>query len=59
MLRPEQMSKVSMAGSKGVMPTVIETIHELNLVHLSDYDGSWEGSTTVTRSRADDASESW
>jgi V/A-type H+/Na+-transporting ATPase subunit I len=25
------------------MPTVIEMIHELNLVHLSDYDGSWEG----------------
>ncbi|WP_459807392.1 V-type ATP synthase subunit I [Halopiger thermotolerans] len=37
------MSKVSVTGSKGVMPTVIETIHELNLVHLSDYDGSWEG----------------
>ncbi len=43
MLRPEQMSKVSIAGAKAVMPTVIETIHELNLVHLSDYDGSWEG----------------
>jgi len=25
------------------MPTVIETVHGLNLVHLSDYDGSWEG----------------
>ncbi|WP_083898737.1 V-type ATP synthase subunit I [Natronococcus jeotgali] len=43
MLRPERMSKVSVAGSKGVMPAVIETIHELNLVHLSDYDGSWAG----------------
>jgi len=43
MLRPERMSKVSVTGSKGVMPTVIETIHELELVHLSDYDGSWEG----------------
>ena len=43
MLRPERMSKVSVTGSKGVMPTVIETIHDLNLVHLSDYDGSWEG----------------
>ncbi|WP_255193532.1 V-type ATP synthase subunit I [Natronobeatus ordinarius] len=43
MLRPERMSKVSVTGSKGVMPTVIETIHELNLVHLSDYDGTWEG----------------
>src|SRR6056297_1273574 len=43
MLRPERMSKVSVTGSRGVMPTVIETIHGLNLVHLSDYDGSWEG----------------
>ncbi|MFC6716891.1 V-type ATP synthase subunit I [Natrialbaceae archaeon GCM10025810] len=43
MLRPERMSKVSVAGSKGVMSTVIETIHELNLVHLSDYDGNWQG----------------
>ncbi len=43
MLRPEQMSKISVTGSKGVMPAVIEAIHELNLVHLSDYDGTWEG----------------
>jgi len=43
MLRPERMSKVSVTGSRGVMPTVIETIHGLNLVHLSDYDGSWDG----------------
>ncbi len=43
MLRPEQMSKVSVTGSRMVMPDIIEAIHELNLVHLSDYDGSWEG----------------
>ena len=43
MLRPEKMSKVSVTGSRGVMPAVIETVHELNLVHLSDYDGSWKG----------------
>ncbi|WP_121741674.1 V-type ATP synthase subunit I [Natronorubrum halophilum] len=43
MLRPERMSKVSVTGSRGVMPTVIEAIYGLNLVHLSDYDGSWEG----------------
>ncbi|WP_227353111.1 V-type ATP synthase subunit I [Haladaptatus salinisoli] len=43
MLRPEQMSKVSVTGSRVVMPEVIETVHDLNLVHLSDYDGSWEG----------------
>jgi V/A-type H+-transporting ATPase subunit I len=45
MLRPEQMSKVSVAGSKRVMSDVIETMHELNLVHITDYDGSWEGFT--------------
>jgi V/A-type H+-transporting ATPase subunit I len=43
MLRPEQMSKVSVTGSKSVMDEVIETLHELNLVHITDYDGSWEG----------------
>jgi len=43
MLRPERMSKVSVTGSKAIMDDVIETVHDLNLVHLSDYDGSWEG----------------
>jgi len=43
MLRPERMSKVSVTGSKRVMSGVIETIHDLNLVHLSDYDGDIEG----------------
>ncbi|SDR34434.1 V-type ATP synthase subunit I [Natronobacterium texcoconense] len=58
MLRPEKMSKVSVTGSKGVMPTVIETIHGLNLVHLSDYDGSWEGFDNGNPIEgADDASE--
>ncbi|WP_256296155.1 V-type ATP synthase subunit I [Haloarchaeobius salinus] len=58
MLRPEQMSKVSVTGSKAVMDPVIETVHDLNRVHLSDYDGSWEGFDNGTpRSDADDASE--
>jgi V/A-type H+-transporting ATPase subunit I len=43
MLRPERMSKVSVTGSKAVMDDVVEAVHDLNLVHLSDYDGSWEG----------------
>ncbi|MFB6068960.1 MAG: V-type ATP synthase subunit I [Halobacterium sp.] len=43
MLRPERMSKVSVTGSKRVLGDVIEAIHELDLVHLSDYDGSIEG----------------
>ena len=43
MLRPEQMSKVSVAGSKRVLRSVVETTHELHLLHISDYDASWEG----------------
>ncbi len=43
MLRPDRMSKVSVTGSKAVMPSVIEALHDLTLVHLSDYDGSWSG----------------
>ena len=43
MLRPEQMSKVSVTGSKRVIDDVIEAVHSLNLLDLSDYDGSWEG----------------
>jgi len=42
MLRPEQMSKVSVAGSKRVLESVIETVHGMNLLHLSDYDESWQ-----------------
>ncbi|RDI71588.1 V-type ATP synthase subunit I [Halopelagius longus] len=43
MLRPEQMSKVSVTGSKRVMDPVIETVHDLNLLHVTDYDDTWEG----------------
>ncbi|QLG63533.1 V-type ATP synthase subunit I [Halorarum salinum] len=43
MLRPERMSKVSVTGSRGVMEPVIEAVHDLNLLHVTDYDGSWEG----------------
>ena len=43
MLRPERMSKVSVTGSKAVMEEVIEAIHELNLLHVVDYDDRWEG----------------
>jgi V/A-type H+-transporting ATPase subunit I len=42
MLRPEQMSKVSVTGSKRFMDDVIETVHDLNLLHVTEYDGSWE-----------------
>ncbi|WP_254765898.1 V-type ATP synthase subunit I [Salinilacihabitans rarus] len=43
MLRPERMSKVSVTGSKAVMADVIGAVHELNRLHLSDYDGTWQG----------------
>ena len=43
MLRPERMSRVSVTGSKRVMDEAIETIHDLNLLDVTDYDGSWEG----------------
>jgi V/A-type H+-transporting ATPase subunit I len=37
------MSKVSVTGSKSVMDDVVEAVHDLNLVHLSEYDGGWDG----------------
>ncbi|WP_226011050.1 V-type ATP synthase subunit I [Halomicrobium salinisoli] len=43
MLRPEQMSRVSVTGSKRVMDAVIEAVHDLRLLHVTEYDGSWEG----------------
>ena len=43
MLRPERMSKVSVTGSKAVMEEVVDTVHGLNLLHVTEYDGSWEG----------------
>ena len=43
MLRPERMSRVSVTGSKPVMDEVIGTVHDLHLLHLTEYDGSWEG----------------
>ncbi|MFW6018221.1 MAG: V-type ATP synthase subunit I [Halapricum sp.] len=43
MLRPERMSRVSVTGSKRVMNDVIEAVHELDLLHLSDYENEIEG----------------
>ncbi|MFT4881464.1 MAG: V/A-type H+-transporting ATPase subunit I, partial [Salinirussus sp.] len=43
MLRPERMSRVSVTGSKPVMDEVVEAVHDLHLLHLTEYDGSWEG----------------
>ncbi|MFB6198640.1 MAG: V-type ATP synthase subunit I, partial [Halobacteriaceae archaeon] len=43
MLRPEQMSKVSVTGTRAILEDFIEAIHDQNVVHLSDYDGNIEG----------------
>jgi V/A-type H+-transporting ATPase subunit I len=43
MLRPERMSRVSVTGSKRVMDDVIETVHDLNLLHVTEYGEEWDG----------------
>jgi V/A-type H+-transporting ATPase subunit I len=43
MLRPERMSRVSVTGAERVLDDVIETVYDLRLLHVTDYDGSWEG----------------
>ncbi|MFW5963506.1 MAG: V-type ATP synthase subunit I [Natronomonas sp.] len=43
MLRPKQMSRVSVTGSKRVMDETVEAVHDLNLLHVTEYDGGWEG----------------
>ncbi|ATW88691.1 V/A-type H+-transporting ATPase subunit I [Halohasta litchfieldiae] len=42
MLRPERMSKVSVAGSKRVLESTIEAVYEMRVLHLSEYDESWD-----------------
>lgn len=37
MLRPVEMSRVVVAGSKNVMESVVEKLHELNLMHIVNY----------------------
>ncbi|MFW6436708.1 MAG: V-type ATP synthase subunit I [Halococcoides sp.] len=43
MLRPERMSRVSVAGSRAVLADVIETVHDLEVLHLSEYDDDIQG----------------
>ena len=58
MLRPKRMSKVSVTGSRNVLEPVVETVHDLDLVHLIDYDGRWDGFENGDPvSGADEASE--
>ncbi|WP_435155860.1 V-type ATP synthase subunit I [Haladaptatus sp. DFWS20] len=58
MLRPEQMSRVSITGSERVLHDVIEIVYDLRLMDLTDYDGSWEGFDPGNPvEKADDISE--
>ncbi|MXR41133.1 V-type ATP synthase subunit I [Halobaculum sp. WSA2] len=58
MLRPERMSKVSVTGSKAYMESVVEAVHELNLLHVTEYGGGWEGFVQGNpQSGAEDAAE--
>jgi len=43
MLRPEKMCRVSVTGSKRVIDDVIEAVHDLDMLHITEYDGSWDG----------------
>jgi V/A-type H+-transporting ATPase subunit I len=43
MLRPERMSKVSVTGAKSVMADVVDAVHDMRLLHVTEYDGSWAG----------------
>ena len=52
------MSKVSVTGSNRVIEPVIEAIHDLELVHLSEYEGQIEGFETGSPlSGAEDAAD--
>jgi len=58
MLRPEKMSRVSVTGSKGVMDEVVKAVHDLRLLHMTEYDGAWEGFDPGNPTEgADEASE--
>ncbi|MFC6974589.1 V-type ATPase 116kDa subunit family protein [Halomicroarcula sp. GCM10025709] len=43
MLRPERMCRVSVTGSKRVMEDTIEAVHGLDILHVTEYDGAWDG----------------
>ncbi|MGV8127558.1 MAG: V-type ATP synthase subunit I, partial [Methanothrix sp.] len=40
MLRPVNMSRVVVAGSKDVISPVVEKLHELHLLHIVNYNGN-------------------
>jgi len=45
MFRPEGMSRVSVTGAKRVIDDVIDAAYDHNSLHVSDYEGEYEGFT--------------
>ncbi|MFC7248415.1 V-type ATP synthase subunit I [Halomicroarcula sp. GCM10025324] len=43
MLRPEKMCRVSVTGSKRTMRDIVEAVHDLDMLHVTEYDGVWDG----------------
>ncbi len=43
MLKPEEMTKVVVVGTKDILEETVDTLHRLNLLHITDYDGSESG----------------
>ncbi|MFC6863787.1 V-type ATP synthase subunit I [Halomicroarcula sp. GCM10025817] len=43
MLRPEKMCRVSVTGSKRTMRDIVEAVHDLDMLHVTEYDGAWDG----------------
>ncbi len=37
------MCRVSVTGSKRAMEQTIEAVHDLDMLHVTEYDGSWDG----------------
>lgn len=41
-IKPAEMTKISVTGPKSKLETTIDSIHELGLLHIEDYDGELE-----------------
>ncbi|MFB6115789.1 MAG: V-type ATP synthase subunit I, partial [Candidatus Nanohalobium sp.] len=41
-IKPEEMTKISVTGPKSRLETIIDSLHDLNLLHIEDYDGELE-----------------
>ena len=54
-IKPAEMTKISITGPKSQLETTIDTLHDLNLLHIEDYDGELE--TGEPRDEAEGLSE--